>query len=68
MLALHESRALTCGGCGGWLPDTTQDIAYVVPPPARCQKCTAISAAQDQHSKDHNHMHATRWTANPVRG
>lgn len=68
MLALHQCRALTCTGCGGWLPDTTAHERYVVEPPTRCHRCTAISGAQERHSQDHKHMHATRWTATPVRG
>lgn len=65
MLALAESRELTCPGCGGWLPETTSVEAegWRVPPPHRCGRCTAIGIAQEHHANDHKHIHATRWSA-----
>lgn len=65
MLALGEYRDLTCSGCGGWLPETTSVEAegWRVNLPIRCGKCTAISVRQEQHSGDHKHIHATRWSA-----
>jgi hypothetical protein len=64
-LALVGARALTCDGCGGWLPETTTTDAeeYTVPPPYRCGRCTRIAIAQEAHGRDHKHLHATRWTA-----
>lgn len=65
MLALALYRDLTCSGCGGWLPETTQVEAegWQVPPPIRCGMCTAIGISQDRHAADHKQMHATRWRA-----
>lgn len=66
MLALTDQHALTCDGCGGWLPDTTAreaDDGYRGVMTARCHACTAIAIAQEQHAAGSRHMHATRWTA-----
>lgn len=51
MLALARHRDLSCKGCGGWLPETTEreaDGAYVVEPPVRCHRCAAFGAATTQ--------------------
>jgi hypothetical protein len=48
MLALSRHRALSCKGCGGWLPETTDieaDGAYQVERPIRCHRCAAFSIA-----------------------
>lgn len=65
MVALAEYEASRCPGCGGDLNETltTEAESYRVPPPARCGRCTRIAQAQEVHAKDHQHMHATRWTA-----
>jgi hypothetical protein len=69
MLALAHHRKLTCGGCGGWLPETTETDAdeYHSPPPMRCGACTAISRAQDTYIEGYRnkgvHIQATRWRA-----
>lgn len=51
MLALARYRAMTCPGCGGWLPDTTDPSAdddYVIADPVRCHRCTAHEIAADR--------------------
>ncbi len=65
VLALLRVESMTCSGCGGWLPETTTVDAegWVVEPPHRCGRCTALAIAQDRHGKDHQHMQATRWGA-----
>ncbi len=48
MLALAKYRALSCRGCGGWLPETTEKEAahaYQVEQPIRCHRCAAFSIA-----------------------
>ena len=53
MLALAEIRADTCGGCGGALSETTAPEAenqYVVLPPHRCHRCTALHQVQQDSS------------------
>lgn len=64
MLALAEREALSCGGCGGWLPETTSidnDDRYAAEQPIRCHSCTAQSIAQELHAKDAKHAHAVHW-------
>jgi hypothetical protein len=57
MLALHAYQSSLCGGCGGWLPDTTgdeTDVSYVATDPVRCLRCTAISIqAKEYAEQDH---------------
>lgn len=48
MLALGRFRELSCKGCGGWLPETTDreaEDAYRVKPPLRCHRCAAYAMA-----------------------
>ena len=63
MLASLRADALTCGGCGGWLPESLNHEAedYVLTPPVRCGRCTALAIRQEQHATDHKHLHALRW-------
>ncbi len=65
ILALAEFRKLTCSGCGGWLPETTALDAkdWIIDPPHRCSRCTALGLRQDAHGKDHSHPEALRWAA-----
>lgn len=65
MLALAEREALSCRGCGGWLPETTdkQNDDRYVSHPTRCHSCTAQSIAQDAHAKGkHEHLGAVLWS------
>jgi hypothetical protein len=68
-LALAECRALTCGGCGQWLPESTDSDAedYFIDQPYRCGACTAMSIAQETYTRGYNgrnpHMQATKWSA-----
>lgn len=66
MLAHSRMLANVCS-CGGWLPETTSpeadELGYEIDPPTRCAKCTALAIRQEQHSKDHSHLHALRWGA-----
>lgn len=70
-LALAEYRALTCGGCGGWLPDTTEHMAShynADPEPYACGSCLALGIAQRAYAEHYpNDMHATRWAPPEVR-
>lgn len=65
MLALAMSERLTCDGCGGWLPDTTEHDARhyrADPAPWKCGACLALGAVQRGYAKDYpDDMHATRW-------
>jgi hypothetical protein len=65
MLALALYRQQTCGGCGGWLPETTNHDAeaYRVALPLRCGRCTAIGISQDAYTPNSYQVHATRWIA-----
>lgn len=52
MLALQAYEDARCGGCGGFLPDTTDqsaDEGYRVPDPTRCHRCTAISQKAESY-------------------
>ncbi|HEY9414796.1 MAG TPA: hypothetical protein VIQ30_08575 [Pseudonocardia sp.] len=63
MLALDLHEALTCSGCGGYLPHTTApeaDDAYKAELPIRCHRCTAIAIGADAYS-DTPHAHALRF-------
>jgi len=63
MLALAEYEALTCGGCGGWLPETTaleNSDNYAPPKPVRCHGCEAMSIAHE-HRGDKKRPGAQRW-------
>lgn len=54
MLALAVWREMSCNGCGGWLPETTEKEAsgkYVVQPPIRCHRCDGFSHASEQAQK-----------------
>lgn len=63
MLALGEYRASTCGGCGGYLPETTAGEHYkVVGPPLKCFSCVEIARASKAYgSANSEHAHLTRW-------
>lgn len=52
MLAHLMHERLTCSGCGGHLPDTTDpkaDGAYIADEPIRCHRCTAIAMRAEQY-------------------
>lgn len=56
---------MTCGGCGGYLPETTAadaDEGYVADIPIRCHRCTAV-AVQVNAYRDAQHPHALRFPA-----
>lgn len=67
MLALAEQEALSCHGCGGWLPETTlleNDGRYKADF-VRCHSCTAQGIANEQHTggKDGaKQPQALRWS------
>lgn len=65
MLALAESEALTCTGCGGWLPETTaadNEYRYELPEPTVCHGCKIQATAQDMRIKDSDSpLQALRW-------
>lgn len=64
MLALAECEAMSCHGCGGWLPETTaieNDERYAAPEGIRCHSCTAQSRAQQDHAKNAQYPHAVQW-------
>jgi hypothetical protein len=49
MLALAEHDSDVCGGCGGYLSETTDpDAVYVIDPPVRCHRCTMRGYATSQ--------------------
>lgn len=65
MLAHTAYQELTCSGCGGYLPETTEqdaDGGYQVDLPIRCHRCTAISVAAKPYEKS-EHGHALRFPA-----
>jgi hypothetical protein len=63
MVAYEAYQRLICGGCGGYLPETTEeDAAYTVDLPIRCHRCTAIAVASDAHRETPNN-HALRYPA-----
>lgn len=54
MLAYLDWEALTCSGCGGYLPETTDadnDGRYVAGVPHRCYRCHAIEAQRAEYEK-----------------
>lgn len=61
-------EAETCPGCGGHLPETTDEQnqhAYVVEQ-TRCWRCTSLGEAQDKHRKGGafvHQPHALKWYA-----
>jgi hypothetical protein len=71
-MALALCRELTCAGCGGWLPDTTEHDAShyrADPAPWACGSCVALGIVQRAYGEDYPHdMHATRWAKPEVRG
>jgi DNA-directed RNA polymerase subunit RPC12/RpoP len=50
MLALGRYRELSCPGCGGWLPETTDKDAEDTYEAdlIRCHRCSAHSVAADR--------------------
>ncbi len=67
MLALAEYEALTCTGCGGWLPETTaaeNEYRYALPEPIVCHGCNIQAIAQKQRIDDPDRpLQALRWPA-----
>lgn len=63
MLALDEHDALTCQGCGGWLPETTAPAnsdGYRPPKPVRCHGCDAMGIAHEIRG-DKKRPQSQRW-------
>lgn len=55
VLALFDYEAQTCHGCGGFLPETTDESAesaYEADPPWRCHRCTALNKHKAEWRKD----------------
>lgn len=68
MLALAEVEGDECPGCHGPLVETTapeNERAYIVKPPVRCHRCTALAVAADKHrgAGEVRHEHALLWVA-----
>lgn len=63
VMALEMYEALACGGCGGYLPETTAkdaDDGYAADLPVRCHRCTAIGVQADGY-RDAQQPHALRF-------
>lgn len=47
---------LTCSGCGGWLPDTTDPDYAALVDQAKCYGCQSLSIVQRdaQHAHEHD--------------
>lgn len=55
VLAFLDYEALTCVGCGGFLPETTAEEnegAYVAEPPGRCYRCDALERQRKEYDDD----------------
>lgn len=64
-MALLDYEAQLCSGCGGYLPDTTEeDASYVADIPARCHRCDAVQSMQAEYSEQKNAGALAVW---PVR-
>lgn len=51
MLALLDFEGQLCNGCGGYLPDTTDDTkSWTTELPIRCLRCDAVQARQAEYS------------------
>lgn len=51
VLALLDYEASTCVGCGGYLPETTdEDAKFDASPPVRCHRCTALQVKQKEYA------------------
>ncbi|RSN65414.1 hypothetical protein DMH01_03285 [Amycolatopsis sp. WAC 04182] len=62
MLALREYQSLVCGGCGGFLPETTSpDAGYKAELPHRCHRCSAIKSKQREYSDQKNSDALVLW-------
>jgi hypothetical protein len=58
VLGFLDHEALTCRGCGGYLPETTDpENRFVTDLPHQCYRCTAVHARQDEY-KDSKHSRA----------
>ena len=64
MLALAEFEKQQCGGCGGWLPDTTDVLrsdGYVADHPLRCHRCEALTIMRKKVQGNPNAEAFTVW-------
>lgn len=53
VLALLDFESQTCHGCGGFLPETTDEKAsYTAEAPYRCYRCTALNRQKAEYHKD----------------
>lgn len=53
--AYLDFEHLTCAGCGGFLPDTTDpdnEGRYVAEPPHRCHRCDALERQRKEYDDD----------------
>ncbi|MFF4600552.1 hypothetical protein [Amycolatopsis sp. NPDC001319] len=55
VLAYLDFEQLSCVGCGGYLPETTDvenEGRYVAEPPGRCHRCDAIERQRKEYEDD----------------
>lgn len=53
VLALGDYEHSLCGGCGGYLPETTQPgAAYEATLPHKCFRCAAVHSKQKEYEKN----------------
>ena len=59
VLALAEYERSVCGGCGGWLPETTDpknEGRYVSKGAIRCHRCDVLHAARSAEEAHPAHV------------
>lgn len=64
ILAYLDYEAQVCTGCGGYLPETTDEQAkYTAEPPFRCYRCDAIQSQQEAYKDNPNPGALVLWPA-----
>lgn len=62
MLAWLDYESSLCGGCGGYLPETTDPgVTYVASAPGRCRRCDVTHTKQSEYQDQKNPQALRIW-------
>jgi hypothetical protein len=64
VLAWLDYESSLCGGCGGYLPETTDpDASFLAEPPYRCKRCDVVETMQQEYEDQKNPRALRVWPA-----